>query len=235
MCLPAFFLAGFPKSGTTTLHSVLSEHAMMVKGLRKEMQWWTRMPLDDKDPNYLRLVALRYIQYFYESANSQIKENSQLLAYDASQSTLYDSSFFVDNENYCAMPIAVSHILPSSKFIIVMCNPVERTFSHYKFYCTKRMSKPPPSRVFHERVVAHLNFLQECLSQNHSMYECVSDKQFATPKPPRTEGCGTVGYHLIISMYYLHLKKWMQFFLRESFLFSGWRTYQGNLRNIFST
>ena len=98
------------------------------------------------------------------------------------------------------MPIAVSHILPASKFIIVMRNPVERTFSHYKFYCTQRTSKPPPSSVFHERVVAHLNFLRECLSQNHSMYECVSDKQFATPKPPRTEGCGEVGYHLITSM-----------------------------------
>ena len=81
------------------------------------------------------------------------------------------------------MPLAVSHILPSSKFIIVMRNPVKRTFSHYKYYCTQRKSKPPPSSVFHERVVAHLNFLRECLSQNHSMYECVSDKQFATPKP----------------------------------------------------
>ena len=219
MCLPDFFLAGFPKSGTTTIHSVLIKHEMMVKGLRKEPQWWTRMPLDDKDPNYLRLAALRYIQYFYKSANSQIKRNPQLLAYDASQSTLYDSNFFVDNEDYCAMPIAVSHILPSSKFIIVMRNPVERIFSHYKFYCTARYSKPPPSTVFHERVVAHLNFLRECLSQNHSMYECVSDKQFATPKPPHTEGCGEVGYHLITSMYYLHLKKWMQFFPRETFLF----------------
>ena len=180
------------------------------------------MPLDDKDPNYLRLVALRY---FYIFANYQVKRKPQLLVYDGSQSTQYDSNFFVDNEDYCAMPIAVSHILPSSKFIIVMRNPVERTFSHYKFYCTIRHSKPPPSSVFHERVVAHLNFLRECLSQNHSMYECVSDKQFATPKPPRTEGCGEVGYNLITSMYYLDTSRsGCSSSQEKTFSFSGWRT-----------
>ena len=31
MCLPAFFLAGFPKSGTTTLHSILYKHYMITR------------------------------------------------------------------------------------------------------------------------------------------------------------------------------------------------------------
>ena len=134
MCLPAYFLAGFPKSGTTTLYTILSQHKMTINGFQKGIQWWTRMPLDYKDPNYLRLAALRYIQYYYKTANSQIRNNPQLLAYDSSQTTLYESNFFVDNEDYCAMQLAVSHILPSAKFIIVMRNPIERTFSHYKFY-----------------------------------------------------------------------------------------------------
>ena len=38
MSLPALFMAGFPKSGTTTLHTVLVKHEMMVK-TRKERQW----------------------------------------------------------------------------------------------------------------------------------------------------------------------------------------------------
>ena len=77
----SIFLAGFPKSGTSTLHSVLSKHEMIVGDLQKETQWWTRMPLDDEDPNYLRLATLRYIQYLCDPANPQ------LLVYDGSQST----------------------------------------------------------------------------------------------------------------------------------------------------
>ena len=218
MCLPAFFVAGFPKSGTTTLHSVLLKNEMILDGLPKEPHWWTRMPLDYKDPNYLRLATLLYIQYYYNPANSQINKNPQLLAYDGSQSRLYDSNFSVDNEDYCAMPIAVSHILPSVKFIVVMRNPVERIFSHYKFYCTKRHLEPPPSSVFHENVIANVNFFRECLSKKDTIYECANDKQFSQPQP-RGSGCGEVSFHLITSIYYLHLKKWMQFFPRENFLF----------------
>ena len=216
MCLPAFFLAGFPKSGTTSLFTTLSEHEIMVKGTPKEPHWWTRMPLNNEDPNYLRLAALRYLVYFYHQANSDIKTNPQALTYDASQSTLWDSNFLVDNEDYCAMPIAVSHILPSAKFITVIRNPVERTFSHFLYACTSAHLEPPARDVFHERVVFNVNFFRECLSRNHSIYECANDNQFSKPEPP---GCGVVSYHLIISMYYLHLKKWMQFYPRESFLF----------------
>ena len=121
MCLPAFFLAGFPKSGTTTLHSVLYKHDMILRPEPKESHWWTRMPLHIEDNNYLRLAAIRYLEYYHDKA---ILKNPQLLTYDASQSTLWDSNFLVDNEDYCAMPIAVSHILPSAKFIVVMRNPV---------------------------------------------------------------------------------------------------------------
>ena len=216
MCLPAFFLTSFHKSGTTSLHSILSSHEKILGGLRKEMQWWTRMPLDDKDPNYLRLATLRYIQYYYNPANAQIKENPQLLAYDATQSTLYDSNFGVDNEDYCAMPIAVSHILPSSKFIIVMRNPVEQIFSHYKFYCTARHLKLPPSSAFHERVVTNVDFFQECLSRDHNAYECAHDKHFSRRELPE---CGTVASLLSFGIYYIHLMKWMQFFPRQNFLF----------------
>ena len=217
MCLPAFFVAGFPKSGTTTLHTVLHGHKEIAVA-KKEPHWWTRAPLvKGTNPNYLRLTTLYYIQRYYNLANSEVQEDHQLLIYDASQSTLWDSIFHVDNQDYCAMPIAVSHILPSAKFVVVMRNPVERIFSHYVSFCTGKNSQPPPSNVFHESVVANVNFFRKCVSKNHSVYECANDKQFT--KPPITVGCGAVGYHLIIGMYYLHLKKWMQFYPRESFLF----------------
>ena len=222
-CLPAFFLAGFPKSGTTTLHKALYRHRMIAKPPTKEPHWWTRMPLDN-DQYYLRLAFTRYLQYYYNDANWLIKRNRKMLVYDGSQSTLWDSNFFVDNKDYCAMPVAVSHILPSAKFIVVMRNPVTRTFSHYIYSCTQSLvdrewlthPKSRVSEIFHEQVVSEVSYFNDCLSNNRTVFECASHQKFSVDKKTP---CGSLGYRLVVSIYYLHLLKWLQFFPRENFLF----------------
>ena len=42
LCLPAFFLAGFPKSGTTTLYHALAHHPQLTPPTIKEPHWWGR-------------------------------------------------------------------------------------------------------------------------------------------------------------------------------------------------
>ena len=216
MCLPAFFLAGFPKGGTTTLNSILFEHNMISRPSRKETQWWARMPLKNMEQDYLLVGFTRYLDYYYGQANSVIREQPQILTYDASQSTLWDSHFLIDNQDYCAMPIVLSHILPSAKFIVVMRDPVARTYSHFVHHCTLERMPLPSSSVFHEKVVANLEYFKNCLLRNQSIFECANDKYFTRPLLAQ---CGYVGFHLTTSMYYLHLSKWMQFFPRENFLF----------------
>ena len=54
-------------------------------------------------------------------ANSEVQKDHQLLIYDASQSTLWDSIFHVDNQDYCAMPIAVSHIFYRQLNSLYLC------------------------------------------------------------------------------------------------------------------
>ena len=212
MCLPAFFLAGFPKSGTTTLHSILYKHYMISRPGFKEPHWWTRMPLRNGDHNYLILTFVRYLQYYYGQANSEIKKKPQLLTYDASQSTLWDSNFKIDYEDYCTLPIIFSHILPSAKFIVVMRNPVTRTYSHQLFSCKLHNWKITTSAQFHELVLKSVDHFNKCLSNGQTTHQCSNEKYFLL------EGPG-MGYRLTIGMYYLHLKKWMQLFPRESFLF----------------
>ena len=223
MCLPAFFLAGFPKCGTTTLHTALHQLPMISKPSIKEPHWWTRMPLDFLDQNYTRLGVARYLQYFYEAST---RKNHEALVYDGSQSTLWDSNFLVDNQDYCAMPIAVSHVLPHAKFIVVMRNPVARTYSHFLYSCTLNFTEdisnwPDNLRrnvaeVFHEEVEKEIGHFTECRSRNRSAFECASDKHFSREEKA---GCGNVGYRLIVSLYYIHIRKWMQFFPKEQFLF----------------
>ena len=212
MCLPAFFLAGFPKCGTTTLSSILFQHNMISEPIYKEPHWWTRFPLQNMEQDYLLVGFTWYLDYYYGQANSVIREQPQILTYDATQSTLWDSNFLIDNQDYCAMPIVLSHILPSPKFIVVMRNPVARTYSDFLYHCkTTLLSRS----VFHERVIANVNYFKNCLLRNQSIYECAKDKYFTRPLAK----CGVVGFHLTTSMYYLHLSKWMQFFPREDFLF----------------
>ena len=222
-CLPAFFLAGFPKCGTTTLHEALWNHSMIAKLQVKEPHWWARMPLDNMDQDDLRLAVVRYLLYF----NNATKTNGKnLVVYDGSQSTLWDSNFFVKHQDYCAMPAAVSHILPRVKFIVMMRDPVARTYSHYLYTCKRSysddISKWPwdlelVNRNFHQEVFETVRSFNQCLSGNKSAFECVSKLKLSGQS--KTPLCGKVGHRLVISLYYVHLLKWLQFFSKDQFLF----------------
>ena len=213
MCLPAFFLAGFPKSATTTLHSVLYKHDMISHPLSKEPHWWTRMPLRNGNHIYLILTFICYLVYYYTQANSEIKEYPQLLTYDASQSTLWDSNFQIDYEDYCTLPITISHILPSAKFIVLMRNPVTRTYSHQIYSSRLKNTTVPSSNKYHEMVLKSVNFFNSCLSNGTNIHDCFNKKYYSLHK------AGAASWYLTVSMYYLHIQKWFQLFPRERFLF----------------
>ena len=40
VCLPAFFVAGFPKAATTDLYERMSKHQYIEPGNQKEHFWW---------------------------------------------------------------------------------------------------------------------------------------------------------------------------------------------------
>jgi N-acetylgalactosamine 4-sulfate 6-O-sulfotransferase len=213
-CLPSFFLAGFPKCGTTTVHTALHQHTLIPEPIMKEPHWWTRMSLVH-NLNHLQLQIARYLSFFYQEANMNIKKNPRLLIYDGSQSTLWDSNFvFSDGQDYCAMPTAVSNILPSAKFIVVMREPASRTYSHYCFSCAWRGRKSPGRKEFHNAIQAEVSRFNQCLSANRTAFECASSAVSIM-----TTRCKNLGHRLDISLYYIHLHKWLQFYPRENFLY----------------
>ena len=223
LCLPYFFLAGFPKCGTTTLHhTVFEQHPDIVKPTYKEPHWWTRRKtkLSDVDDVYC------YLKMFYNATQHIITKKSDYVTYDGSQSTLWDSYFIVNHQDYCATPAIMSTVLPDTKFIVVMRNPIERLYSHYFQGCTRKNSKgfghdtstwpkevqENPATHFHNILVSDLEYFNGCLRER-SLFECVSENRF------RGDECGGVGYRITVSMYYVHLLKWLQFYRREQFLF----------------
>ena len=213
-CLPYFFLAGFPKSGSTTLHlHVLGQHPDIVRPTFKEPHWWTR-----RKSGGITAVHI-YLKMFYAATQRIITNKSDYITYDGSQSTLWDSHFFVNHQDYCATPAIMSRVLPDAKFIVIMRNPITRLYSNYFQGCHRKPAKTWPKEMqvnpvgnFHNKIVSDLEYFNGCLRER-SLYECVSEARF------RGSECGDVGYRVTISMYYIHLLKWLQFYPRKQFLF----------------
>ena len=223
-CLPYFFIAGFPKSGTTTLHEALQQHPQIAPPSTKEPQWWTRVPLEDMNTEYLKLTVMKYLLYFTE-ASKRISQNPKegTITYDGSQSTLWDSNFYLESEDYCATPVIISRILPNAKFIILMRNPVTREYSDFFYSCfytcgpdLKSWPKSvveDPDGEFLKEFETNTAIFSNCLrTTNNSMHECIRRMR------PIVNACGR-SRRFPIGFYYIHLHKWLQFYPKENFLF----------------
>ena len=225
-CLPHFFLASFPKSGTTTLAKALFSHVSVGSAAKKENHWWTRAPIISPNAELLQLNVIRYLIHFKNMAH-YAEEQPYLLAMDGSQSTLWDSNFVVGGHDYCTTPAAISHILPRAKFIVLMREPSSRLYSYYLWSCSykhgsltlkwPREIREDPAGTFHRKVVEGVENFNRCLEMR-SLYECANHYTFTNVTTQKSV-CGQIGFRLVVSIYYIHIQKFLQFFPRDQFLF----------------
>ena len=230
LCLPYFFIAGFPKSATTTLDVGIRKHPQIVGPTDKEPHWWARglhFKDDLQDNGVLSVVT--YTLFFTPLADILDSSNvgGGFVTYDASQSTLWDSPYTESGQDYCVLPALISRILPGAKFVVLMRNPVDRLISHFiwscKYHHGNDVSKWPAHvvrngpDVFHEQVVRITEWFIDCL-ETMSLFECVNSRDFNTTFNSETP-CGTIGHRLSIGVYFVHLSKWLQFYTKEQFLF----------------
>lgn len=103
--LPSFIIIGTPKSGTTYLHDLLSQHPQLVPSRIKEPHYF--------DQHY------RKGETYYKAMFP--KTSDQRMAYEASVNYFYSA--------HAAKRI--KHDLPNCKIILLLRDPVERTFSHF--------------------------------------------------------------------------------------------------------
>lgn len=227
MCLPFFYIAGFPKCATTSLHQALHRHSHIVAPLNKEPHWWTRV----KDlgnsrtlpQEYAMLYVWTYLIFFMEAAKKvETKDSNDIITYDGSQSLLWDSNFFQYGQDYCAMPAVLSRVQPNAKFIVVMRNPTTRLYSHFQWSFKYRFGgvknwpayvKQNASDTFHSDVVSITNLFKACLKSS-SLFECAS-----AYKKSQSIDQIHASHRFYIGLYYVHIKKWLQFFPRKQFLF----------------
>lgn len=221
LCMPYFFISGFPKSATTFLDAGIRRHPQVVGPTDKEPHWWTRgLHFKDNLQDNGPLSVVRYSLFFKPIADTL---DAASITYDASQSTLWDSPYPGD---HCSVPALLSRILPEAKFVVLMRNPVDRLLSHFIWSCKYRhgddTSKWPTEVVhdgpnaFHNQVVWITNWFNNCL-KSFSLFECANSRDFRSMG--RGDVCGTIGHRLLIGIYFIHLEKWLQFYSKEQFLF----------------
>ena len=215
-CLPYFYIAGFPRSGTTTLYSLISHHPQFTKPVYKEVHWLTRGKFNSVFPENLKSVV-RYI-YHFQLAAREIEQNANLVTCDASASTLWDDFFYSPNNTFgCETPLLLSHVLPDAKYIVLLRDPLERLFSEFWYQCKsagnriKRLMRNGPE-IFHVAVQKSLNLFITCQS-HYSPLQCLHLWQKGIEKGH----CGYVKLHA--SLYYLHIIKWLSVIPRKQFLF----------------
>ena len=226
-CLPYFLLPGVPKSGTTTLHHVLSQLPQIATPISKEPQWWHKLPLNATH-NSLKILTSRYLSNFNIAASTIESEGREgIITYDASQTMLIDIqdySFSIDNEDYCSLAAMISRVLPTTKIVIIMREPVARAYSQF-LYLHRSSSRWPKemkkntSLYFHKHIQAAVQDFDKCRTQNRSIYECTNEVR--TDREALKFWLGT-------GIYYIYLLKWMQFWPRENFLFLKTETMAKN-------
>ena len=230
-CLPYFYVAGFPKSATTSLHEALQRHPQIVSPRRKEPHWWTRVDglSDGKDihRDHAKLNVWAYLAFFNEASEKiQLGGSdgySDSVTYDGSQSLLWDSNFFQHGQDYCAMPAVLQRVQPKAKFVVVMRNPTTRLYSHFiwsfRYHLGDYENWPLKAREnisesFHSEVMSVTNQFKDCLKSS-SLFECASGFRSLI----KMDSVGRIAHKFNIGLYYVHIRKWLQFYPREQFLF----------------
>ena len=126
--LPDFIIAGANKSGTSSLHHILSQHRrIFIPGRERHFfnmddfqrlptlhayhrgKWWTK-EFEDRLDHYLRW----YTSYFEDAQENQLVGE--------------DSATYLTSEK---APERISKVLPDAKIILMLRDPASRSYSHY--------------------------------------------------------------------------------------------------------
>lgn len=247
ICLPYFFVAGFPKSATTTLDEGLRKHPQIIGPTRKEPHWWTRGAHSRESSKDRGALSVTQYSLFFQPVADALTSTSvsNLITYDASQSTLWHSPL-TGGLDYCILPALMSRLLPDTKFVVMMRNPVDRLISHCIWSCKYHngddIRQWPPEvlengpKLLHNQVVELTKSFEKC-TETASTYKCASTRfEYVSVRPgaiinhslgfsrtlksiPVANECGKIGHRLDIGLYHVHIRKWLKFFPMKQFLF----------------
>ncbi len=182
ICLPKVFLAGFPKCGSTYGFCFLQSLVHLSTGLRmgaltevvKEPHFWVRVRVSKNvkmpKPTDLAEYVFNFLPGLFKI---NALKNREVVLIDGTPNMLFDSPRFHEKHsntsNYCLLPSAFSELLPMSKYILIMRNPLKMLYSAFWFSCfTKAIAVPRNVQLigpglFHDRIKAKIDLFNDCM------------------------------------------------------------------------
>ena len=235
LCIPKFYIAGFPKCGTTSLYKILLEHRQIVHPAVKETQFWRHFLLIESKEQKERLLW-HYLCDIVDPRHSAFHDNN-ILTFDSSASTIFDLPYIQHyfHHEYCLVPFLHKKLNPDSKYIVIMRNPIEQTWSAYWYFCyrTPPGKRPEAARMalmFHDSVMSALNDFKKCLANSGSDFLCAMESKNGAFPHLHLDSCHHI--RLGISHYYFHIVRWLSVFPREHFLFLRMEDLAAEPRNV---
>ena len=221
VCMPRVFITGFPKCGTTYLFCLIeSLYGDQIYSLYKEPYLWVpraafRAHETPYDPRELFFYLLNYVPTTKSELQYRIS-----VPMDASPNLFFRWRHYSKDEgiiNYCLAPATMPQILPNSKFIVIMREPVDMLYSTFWFSCSdlgiklSEKQKLEMPNEFHDKVTKKINILKNCVKIS-PIDKCMVDVSKAL-----YGSCGSVRFDK--AFYHIHIRKWLALFPREQFLF----------------
>ncbi|OWF50979.1 carbohydrate sulfotransferase 15-like [Mizuhopecten yessoensis] len=232
-CLPYFQVIGQPKCGSTDLFWRIMRHKDVFAPPIKELHWWSRNR-QGKNINFTDIIPLsQYIDMFDlaalqieaapETDDQDVKYYSKILG-EASVSTFWENDdwFHYPENVYNDEPVYtnadyVKKLLPDSKLILLLRNPIDRLFSDYLYFNMGKKS----SEAFHLRMLNGIDVYRNC-TETHSMRYCVYNRSVALQSATR----------LRVGLYVIYLRDWLKLFPREQLLILRLEDYSNDLAGV---
>ena len=220
VCLPYFFLMGYPKCGTSKLYTLLLHHPDYVATV-KEMHWWTKHNMSN-NPEANELEIYQYLMYYsYNYTASVRRYPDRNVLGDCSASTAWYGTFNKSFEDLPsdALPYILYKFFPKSKFIAITRNPADRLRSDYYFFSGTEGHVPMALlNAGNLHLVANHTFraYEACVRSGNPDFYCVHEYRRWLPSPlsPILKSW----FRLEATMYYYTLKQWYKYFPKENIL-----------------
>ncbi|XP_046378221.2 carbohydrate sulfotransferase 15-like [Haliotis rufescens] len=210
VCLPYFYLVGFPKCGSTFTFSTIVAHPEVAKPKKKETHWLARGRYN-VNSNLNRFLGM------FSTVAKVIEENviadshtdrtfHPLITGDGSPSTVWNNPnwrYLPGNYN-CTEPRVLTphyihHLNPSTNIIIVIRNPTDMRISDYNYFYKGHIT----AESFHDKVVDDLRMFKDCCSK-FPMRTCAYNSSFKE--------------RMLIGLYHVFISDWMKVFPRDHIL-----------------
>ena len=230
-CLPSVFVAGFPKCGSSFVYC-------LIRRLYQYKMWKFLVTQPEKEPHFWVPGGPVYhhhkphnlgdiSRYMLNFIPRLVGNHSVSFPIDASPNTMFQWPRYSTHEsleNYCLVPSILPIILPHTKYVVVLRDPITMLYSAFWFststFCPtlSRSNQVLAPDDFHLKVVRKINAFNIC-RRSKPVDACLE-----VLYPPvrgylsyATALCGRV--RLEVGFYYHYIRRWLAVIPRKQFLF----------------